>query len=177
MFPLWCSGLRIWYCLCSGSGSCWGAGSIPNLAQWVKDPEGPQLWRRPQLRLRFNPWPRNFRMLWVWPKKKKKKILNKFILTITCLQCIHSALTSSVYMKIPLLLHYEIPKVRDRISPLSSSEQTMVPGIWSTITTYLLKESGCFHLGNWAKNIFKFRYDKFTDLLSLGWQLQLQFDP
>ena len=26
----------IWYCLCSGSDRCWGAGSTPSLAQWIK---------------------------------------------------------------------------------------------------------------------------------------------
>ena len=28
-FPLWHSRLRIWCCLCSGLGCCWGTGSIP----------------------------------------------------------------------------------------------------------------------------------------------------
>jgi len=38
-FLLWRSGLKIWYCLCSSLGHCWGSGS-----QWVKD-----LWPRSQL--------------------------------------------------------------------------------------------------------------------------------
>ena len=29
--PLWLSGLRIWYRPCSGSGGCWGVGSVPGL--------------------------------------------------------------------------------------------------------------------------------------------------
>ena len=29
-FPLWCSGLRIWHCLCSGLGHCWGVGLNPD---------------------------------------------------------------------------------------------------------------------------------------------------
>ena len=29
--PLWCSGLKIWRCHCSGSGCLCGAGSIPGL--------------------------------------------------------------------------------------------------------------------------------------------------
>ena len=44
--PLWCSRLRIQPCHCSGSGPCCGHG--------------------------LNPWPRNFHMLQVQPKKKKK---------------------------------------------------------------------------------------------------------
>ena len=36
------------------------------VAQWVKDPALSLLW------LRFDPWPRNFRMLWMWPKHKNK---------------------------------------------------------------------------------------------------------
>ena len=35
----------------------------------VKDPVLPQL----QLQLGFDTWPRNFHILWVWPKNKKKK--------------------------------------------------------------------------------------------------------
>ena len=36
------------------------------------------LWYGSQMWLGFNPWPRNFHMPWVWPKKiKKKKRLNK----------------------------------------------------------------------------------------------------
>ena len=42
------------------------------LAQYsgLKDRALPRLWCRLQLQLRFNPWPRNFHMLWVWPLKK-----------------------------------------------------------------------------------------------------------
>ena len=40
---------------------------VPAVAQQATDQE----W--PQLRLRFDPWPRNFHMLQVRPKKKKKK--------------------------------------------------------------------------------------------------------
>ena len=32
---------------------------------WVKDPALPLQWPR------FDPWPGNFHMLWVWPKQKK----------------------------------------------------------------------------------------------------------
>ena len=39
----------------------------------VKDPALPKLWHRSQLRLRFDPWPGNFHMLQVQPKKEKKK--------------------------------------------------------------------------------------------------------
>ena len=46
---------------------------VPTVAQWVKDLALPQLWCRSQLELRFYPWPGNFRMLWVWPKKEKPK--------------------------------------------------------------------------------------------------------
>ena len=37
------------------------------MVQWVKDLAMPQLW------LGFVPWPGNFHMPWVLPKKKKKK--------------------------------------------------------------------------------------------------------
>ena len=42
-FQLWCSGLRI--------------------------PSCQQLWRKLQVKLRFDPWPRSFHMLWGQPKK------------------------------------------------------------------------------------------------------------
>ena len=44
--------------------------SLAHSAQWVKDLALLQLWHRLQLLLRFYPWPRNFHMLWVQPKKK-----------------------------------------------------------------------------------------------------------
>ena len=37
----------------------------------LKDPALPQLQRGSQLWLRFDPWPGNFPMPWVWPFKKK----------------------------------------------------------------------------------------------------------
>ena len=37
---------------------CGSTGLIPSLAQWVKDLALQQLWRRLQLHLRFDPWPR-----------------------------------------------------------------------------------------------------------------------
>ena len=43
------------------------------MVQWVKDPVLLQLWDRLQLCLGFDPWPENFHMPRVWPKKKKKK--------------------------------------------------------------------------------------------------------
>ena len=46
---------------------------VPVVAQGVKDPALPQLWYRLKLKLGLDPWPRNFHVLWVWPKKKKKK--------------------------------------------------------------------------------------------------------
>ena len=45
---------------------------VTAVAQQVKDPELPLLWCRSQLQLRFSPWPGNFCMPWVQPKKKKK---------------------------------------------------------------------------------------------------------
>ena len=70
----WCSGLRIWSCLCSDSGCCWGVGLIPSPAQWVKDLALLQLWCSSQMWLGFDPWPWNFHMLWVWPKKFTKNL-------------------------------------------------------------------------------------------------------
>ena len=39
------------------------------VAQWVKDPELSLWWLRSLLWHRFNLWPRNFCMPWMWPKK------------------------------------------------------------------------------------------------------------
>jgi len=44
---------------------CGGPSLISGQVQWVKD------LALLQLQLRFDLWPRNFHMLWVWPKKKK----------------------------------------------------------------------------------------------------------
>ena len=44
---------------------CGGAGSIPALVQWAKDPVLLQLWLRLQLWFGSDPWPRNFHTLWV----------------------------------------------------------------------------------------------------------------
>ena len=52
---------------------CGVAGLIPSPAQWVKDLALLQLGGRLQPQLGFDLWPRNFHMLWVWPKKGKKQ--------------------------------------------------------------------------------------------------------
>ena len=39
------------------------------VVQWVNDPALPQLWLRLLLWCGFYPWPGNFHMLWVQPKK------------------------------------------------------------------------------------------------------------
>ena len=41
------------------------------VVQWVKDLALSMLWPRLQLGHDFDPWPRNFCMLSVWPKEKK----------------------------------------------------------------------------------------------------------
>ena len=43
------------------------------MAPWVKDLILSLLWLSLQLWRGFDPWPRNFHMLWVQKKKKKKK--------------------------------------------------------------------------------------------------------
>ena len=51
-----------------------GRGSIPGLAQWVKDPiqwYGSQLW------LRFDPWLGNFHTPQIWPNKQIKRLPSK----------------------------------------------------------------------------------------------------
>ena len=57
------SRLRIHHCLCDSTGSILGLMELVLL----------QLWCRWQLQLRFDPWPRNFHILWYAQKKKKKK--------------------------------------------------------------------------------------------------------
>ena len=49
---------------------------VPNVAQLVKDSVLLQLWSRSQLALGFDPWPGNFHMPQVQPKKEKQ-IYNK----------------------------------------------------------------------------------------------------
>ena len=85
-FPLWCSRLRIWCCL-------WGGMDLtPSPAQWVKDLVLPYLWvGRSQLWLRFNSWPRNFHMPWVWSWKKKSVVLSELLT--------HTIKYSQVYRK------------------------------------------------------------------------------
>ena len=68
-FLLWRRGLRSCSCVCDDKGL------IPNQAQWVKNLALPQLVQS-RLQFRFDPWPGNFHIPWVWPKKlkiKKKK--------------------------------------------------------------------------------------------------------
>ena len=48
------------------------AGSIPSPAQWVMDLALLQLWHRSQTGRGFSPWPGNYHVLWVQPKKEKK---------------------------------------------------------------------------------------------------------
>ena len=51
---------------------CGGVGSIPSLAQWVRDLVLPQLWHRLQLQVGFNPWSGNFDGMAI----KNKKVLS-----------------------------------------------------------------------------------------------------
>ena len=50
------------------------------MAEWVKDLELLQLWHRSKLWLGFDPWPRNFHVPWVQPKKKEKKKEKKVLI-------------------------------------------------------------------------------------------------
>ena len=49
------------------------------MAQQVKDPALPQPWRRLKLWYGFDPWPGNFHMPQMWPKKKKMVIKHHYI--------------------------------------------------------------------------------------------------
>ena len=69
-FLPWHSGLKIWWYLCSSTGSTSGP------VQQVKNLVLPQLWCRSQLQPGFDPWPRNFHIVWVW--KKKVLFINRF---------------------------------------------------------------------------------------------------
>ena len=64
----------------AASWECWDAVSIPSLAQWVKVLVLPQLWLKSQLRLRYDPWPRNSICHGAAKKKKPEERKNKLIL-------------------------------------------------------------------------------------------------
>ena len=49
-----------------------GKEEFPTVTQWVKDSALSQLWRRSQMQLRFETWPGNIHIQWVWLKKEKK---------------------------------------------------------------------------------------------------------
>ena len=73
------------------------AGSIPGLAQWVEDHALPRRWHRSQMWLRFDPWPGNFHMPRVQPKKKKKKLYRDEIKmrtgNLSKWLCLHTVIT------------------------------------------------------------------------------------
>ena len=54
------------------SWECWDIGLIPGPEKWVKDLVVPQLWLRLQLRLRSDPWPKNFICHGVAKEEKEK---------------------------------------------------------------------------------------------------------
>lgn len=63
-------------CGTTGSAASWGhwdTGSIPGLAQCLKDLALPQLWLRLHLGLGFDPWPSNSIGCGVANKERKKK--------------------------------------------------------------------------------------------------------
>ena len=69
---------RKWSSCCDTVGSeafgdCWDAGSVPSLAEWVKDPALQQLWLRSQLQLRSDPWFLAWELHMQQGSQKKKK--------------------------------------------------------------------------------------------------------
>ena len=66
------------------------------MAQWVKDPALPLLWLWLLLWCRFDYWPWIICMLWVQPKKKKKKKIR----LIDCKGLFHyKILVSELYIR------------------------------------------------------------------------------
>ena len=62
----------------AGSSKRKGESRSSLVAQQVNDHRLLLLWLRSLLRHGFNPWPRNFFMLWVWPKYKGMSSLHVF---------------------------------------------------------------------------------------------------
>ena len=69
--------------------SLWRPGFGRGPVQGVKDPA------LPHQQLRLSPWPGNFHVLWVWPKKKRKK--KEFTIVSFYLLCSLSLMSSLNY--------------------------------------------------------------------------------
>ena len=69
---------------------CEVAGLIPSQVQWAKDLAELELWHRPRMWLGFSPWPRNFHMPWVQPKKAHtySESIYRFLWKYKILQCL-----------------------------------------------------------------------------------------
>ena len=67
------------------------------MSQWVRDLALSLLWLALLLWCRLDPWPRNFCMLRVWQKKKKK---------ILCLYSLLALVVDSIFGKVLLLSLY-----------------------------------------------------------------------
>ena len=93
----------------------------PALAQWVKYLALLQLQHRSQWWFDFSPWPRNFRMLWVWPLKKKAFILiNSTVLKIKPVKCICNKLENDEFCRIFSFMSFRNNRLY-RVSILLSS--------------------------------------------------------
>ena len=69
------------------------------MGQWVTDPALSLQWLRLLMWCRFDPWPGNFYMLWVWPKKQKQKLNSEKLFSASTSSS--KSVTAGIYYLVP----------------------------------------------------------------------------